>query len=413
VRPDGRRWTDLAWRAYERAPAGADALFEFARRYVLPLTRYAVPLRRIAGRTLADGGPGSMLVAGAGAQLLYLARRFFQGEVRAEPIGARPVHALPGTLLACGGGDDLIVARISRYLAAFLFDARFVRVPDLVDVWLDLRDPAGVVRRMHRKARRTVRMLRASDYSWSDTHDPAAFERFYDGYYLPFATARHGDLATLRERPVLRRHFRRGGVLWLRKGGEEVAGLLYRVDGRVASLPAVGILGGDLAARQQGALDAAKLFAIELALDRGLDWVSLGGCLPSPRDGSLASKRAWGGILREKRDSHHDLLVRWPRFTPRVARFLADVPMFVREPEGFAALAAVPAGEPHLASRLWRHWWMPGLERLHVVAPDGWRAWRQGEAPPPDARVRLCATGAVEDVLASTQDATGPTREAG
>jgi hypothetical protein len=117
--------------------------------------------------------------------------------------------------------------------------------------------------------------------------------------------------------------------------------------------------------------------------------------------------------LREKRDSHHDLLVRWPRFTPRVARFLADAPVFVREPAGLAALAAVPAGEPPLASRLWRHWRMPGLERLHVVAPDGWRAWRQGEAAPPDARIRLCAAGAVEDVLASTQEAAGLTRESG
>ncbi|HEX6015691.1 MAG TPA: hypothetical protein VFY87_28585, partial [Geminicoccaceae bacterium] len=226
----------------------------------------------------------------------------------------------------------------------------------------------------------------------------------------------HGDLATLRERPVLRRHFRRGGVLWLTKGGEEAAGLLYRVDGRAASLPAAGTRGGDLAARRQGALDAARLFAIELALDRGLDWVSLGGCMPSPRDGSLTSKRAWGGVLREKRDSHHDLLVRWPRFTPRVARFLADVPLIVRDRDGLAALAALPAdapAEPRLAQRLWRHWRMPGLERLHVVAPAGWRAWRQGEAPPPDAGVRLCAAGAVEDVLASTQDAAGPACGAG
>ena len=45
----------------------------------------------------------------------------------------------------------------------------------MVDVWLDLRDPADVVRRMDRKAQRMVRMLRAGDHSWSDAHEPAAF----------------------------------------------------------------------------------------------------------------------------------------------------------------------------------------------------------------------------------------------
>ena len=33
------RWT---WRAYENAPAAADDLFHFGRRYVMPLLRYAV-----------------------------------------------------------------------------------------------------------------------------------------------------------------------------------------------------------------------------------------------------------------------------------------------------------------------------------------------------------------------------------
>ena len=220
----------------------------------------------------------------------------------------------------------------------------------------------------------------------------------------------------MRERPVLRRHFGRGGVLWISKDGKEVAGVLYRVDGRVLSLLVVGTLGGGLEARRDGVLDAMKLFGIELALGRGLDWVNLGGCLPSPRDGSLANKRAWGGELRERRDSHHDLLVRWPRFTPRVARFLADAPLFVRDREGsprWPRCRGTRPAEPRLAQRLWRQWRMPGLERLHVVAPDGWRAWRQGDAPPPPGRLRLCAAGVVEDVLASTQDAACLAREAG
>ena len=396
-------WGDLAWRAYENAPAAADALFHLGRRYVMPLLRYAVPLVRMRGRAVADGEPGSLLAAGTRPQLLHLQRQLLAGELRTEALGTCPIHALPRILLARGGDDDLTVARVARPLAGWIFDRRFLRVPDFVDVWIDVRDREQVWRRMKHSTRQTARRLPARGYAWSEAHDPAAFERFYDRYYLPFVVARHDELAIVRERPVLRRHFGRGGVVWISKDNKEVAGFLYRVDGRVLSLLVVGTLGGSLEARRDGVLDAMKLFGIELALGRGLDWVNLGSCLPSPRDGSLASKRAWGGELRERRDSHHDLLVRWPRFTPRVARFLADAPLIVRDRDGLAALAALPGdgpAEPRLAQRLWQQWRMPGLERLHVVAPDGWRAWRKGDEPPPPGRLRLCVAGAVEDVLA-------------
>jgi hypothetical protein len=409
--------TDAAWRAYENAPgSAADALVHLGRRYAMPLLRYAVPLARVRGRTLADGEPGSMLVAGSSAQLLHLRRRFFASDASAESLGSCPVHALPRALLARGASDDLILARVARPLAGLVFDRRFLRAPDLVDVWIDARDRERVWRRMNQTTRHAARALLAAGYSWSEARDPAAFERFYDRYYLPFVAARHAELAIVRERPVLRRHFRQGSILWITRDGEEVAGVLQSVDGRVSTHLVVGTRGGDLEARHRGALDATNLFGIELAIRRGLAWVNLGGCLPSPRDGSLAHKRAWGGELRERRDSHHDLLVRWPRFTPRVARFLADAPLIVRDRGGLAALAALPGdgpAEPRLAQRLWRQWRMPGLRQVHVLAEQGWRAWSRGDARPPLGGLRLGAAGSVEDVLASTQDAACPAREAG
>ena len=75
MHPLKRLSIDLAWRAYERAPASADALFHLGRRYAMPLLRYAVPLARVRGRAVADGEPGSMLLADPGPQLLYLQRR--------------------------------------------------------------------------------------------------------------------------------------------------------------------------------------------------------------------------------------------------------------------------------------------------------------------------------------------------
>ena len=399
-----RFWTDLAWRAYESAPAGTEILFHLGRRYVIPLLRYVVPVVRARGRTAADGRPGSILMAGSGAQLLYLQRRFFI-DAEIENLGRCPVHALRRTLLAQGAEDDLIVARVARCLAGAISGGRFLRVPDLVDVWLDVHDRNRIKRGMSQVMRRTSRAILEHGFSWSDRHDPSDFECFYDNYYLPFASARHHELAVVRERPVLRRHFRSGGILWIAKDGEEIAAALYRIDGRVLTLLSLGTRNGSLEIRRQGALSAINLFTIKLALQRQLHWINLGGCMASPSDGAFANKRALGGELRDRRESHRELLVRWPRFTPRVARFLADVPLIARSRNGLAALAALPTGEPRLALQLWRRWELPGLERVYVVTADRWQPWRKGDAPPVPGKIWLCDAAAIEEVFTSARDA--------
>jgi hypothetical protein len=127
--------------------------------------------------------------------------------------------------------------------------------------------------------------------------------------------------------------------------------------------------------------------------------------MASPSNGSFANKRAWGGELRDRHDSHRDLLVRWPRFTPRVARFLADVPLIARGRNGLVVLAALPTGEPRLALQLWRQWELPGLDRLYVVAADRWRPWRKGDAPPVPGKVWLCEPAPTEEIFTSARDA--------
>src|SRR3954453_15273071 len=91
------------------------------------------------GRAVPAGEPASLLAAGARPQLLHLQRQLLAGEIRTEALGTGPIHALPPILLARGGADDLPVARVARPLAGWIFGRRFLRVPDFVDVWIDLR----------------------------------------------------------------------------------------------------------------------------------------------------------------------------------------------------------------------------------------------------------------------------------
>ena len=56
----------------------------------------------------------------------------------------------------------------------------------------------------------------------------------------------------------------------------------------------------------------------------------------------LANKRAWGGELVPRSDDLRSLLVGWRQWRPAIARLLADYPLVIRAPGGFAAITAAP-----------------------------------------------------------------------
>ena len=83
-----------------------------------------------------------------------------------------------------------------------------------------------------RTVRYDVRRVLAADYHWTFSREPRDFERFYDEFYQPFVGIRFGPLAVLRERQVLRRHFRqKGGLIWLWRDDQIVGGDLVRENG--------------------------------------------------------------------------------------------------------------------------------------------------------------------------------------
>jgi hypothetical protein len=391
--------------AYVRAPRGADALFHIMRRYVMPVLRHRIPLHRLRGHS-ADGSPGSMLVAGSGPNLDYLTRRFFDGSPQVEPLGWASPLTLARRLDQLENDDDLILARIARPFAA-LMDDRYIRAPDLVDLWLEVAEADEVLSRASPSVRRRVRELRRLGLTWSLSSDPADLERFYRDYYVPFAQARFGDLAIIQPQSDLHRRFRFGGLAWIRKDGEAILGQLFEPDGDVLRLLSLGAKDGREEYRSLGAFAATKLFGIEQAQATRRAWLNLGGSMPSLRDGSLMSKRSWGGVLRDRENSHRDFVIRWPAFNRRVARFLDDVPLVIRDGRGLSSLTAISSGspvDPAAAFRRWRQLAPRGLHRFCVATAHGWQALRAGTAPPPAGSVWLCDPCPSESILASARE---------
>lgn len=286
-----------------------------------------------------------------------------------------------------------------------LLDDRYLRAPDLVDLWLEVADPGEVLRRAG-SGRRRLRMLRRMGLTWSISHHPADFERFYTDFYTASARARFRDLRIVQAHSVLRRRFRFGGLMWIERDSQAIAGQLFEPKGNVLRLLSVGTADGRQEYRRLGALQATILFASDHARATGKAWLGPGGSLPSLKDGSLMNKRSWGGLLREREDCHRDFVVRWPAFNRRVARFLDDVPLVIRDGRELSALTALSFAsppDPTAAFRRWRQLAPRDLHRFYVMAPHGWHAIRAGTALPPSDCVWLCDPGPSESVIASAR----------
>ena len=357
------RW---AWRVLEHGPPGTERALALAQRYLGAWLRLRIPVVRLA----TPDGLASVVVAGDRPSIAYLVRHFAGDELRREPIATTPLIALPRVLARLERDADLVIARVERPAARWLFGRTHLRVPEAVGAELVLPQDPATRQRVGRSQGNNIRRIRAAGLAWTVSRSRADFDLFYRQMYLPFARRRFGEDAYLRNPQRLRRAFRRGFVLWVESGTQRLAGALFRRKGDVLYWVATGVADGDLDLAERGALSALYLFAVEAAQREGASRLDLGASRPSLRDGVLVHKKRWGGRLVARDDVHHDLCLRWRIFDERVARFLERAPLVFRDGDGLSALTALPSAGDATAERvrdLWRELRVPGLRRLVVV----------------------------------------------
>jgi hypothetical protein len=396
----------------EHLPQAVDPWMRAAQRYLLPLWHRRVPLLRAEAPALPDGSTGRLLLAGDSATARYLAKRFFTGEPVFEEVGATGLFGLPDALPRLAEDVDLVVATVPRWLGRGEGGERWLRVPESVGAKLAARPDGSTFAQASKTARRNIELVRKNRLEWSASHDPADFDRFYDEMYVPFAKARYGELAFVRNRHALRRRFRQGGLLFIRRDGEIIAGQLFQIEGDSIHVLGPGTPGGSSEPVKLGALSALYLAAAAYAEQNGIPWLDFGGSSPSLRDGVLMHKRGWGAMLADRPESHADLLVRWRSVTPTVARFLTETPLVIRDGDGFSAVAASDGAGPikgHAAA-LREKLAMPGLRRLHVLATGAAETGRLPPGPEQETELLVAPPGPPESFLGEVQvaEAAGP-----
>jgi hypothetical protein len=294
-------------------------------------------MRRLDG---PDVG-GSIVLVGGGRGLDYLLARGLERSSAPAAAGWTRIAGMGGTLERALDRADLVLARLPVATAA-VGRASFLRLPELVDAVIDL-PPPGERWPGTRSARSSERRVRASGLSWSLATDRASFQRFCRDLYRPYAAARFGPGAVVRSTAMLQARFRSGGIQEIRQGDRLLAAQLVSMSGAELECVAVGAA-PDPAALGLGALAATTLFAAELARERGLRRVNLGGSLPSLTDPVLVNKRLWGARLLPRARADHDLLLGWREPVPVLARLLARLEPVLRTRSGLGSIASTAPG---------------------------------------------------------------------
>jgi len=307
----------------------------------------------------------------------------FPGYPLQSAAGDVPVWKAHVALKELAKTVDLVVARVDTVSARLFFGAGFLRVPEWVDAVLPVPADLDALVWSRRSVREDMRVVRNNRLDASISHAEQEFEDFYSTMYTPFIQARHGNLAWISNRESLRKCFRRGGLIWLIRSGERIAGILFERNGRPLHLPAEGTRGGDPSLLKNGAISALFYHAIRHAADCRCAMVDFGGCRPCLTDGVLRYKRKWGMELRTRSMNQFCTLVCWNRWNPAVGTFLSDVPVLHQHQGRLTAIASAGlsrTGSQADADRSIEALHMRGVDRFVLVNEAGWES---GVTPPP------------------------------
>lgn len=311
---------------------------------------------------LHSGSAGSMLVAGEERWSRYLPDRFFgSGPRESRHLGSYWTWQLPHVLRRWRDAADITVARADRMTARLFPAAEYLRVPE----WIRMVAPVPASNRDFKSSSvlSDIRVIKKYKLTWRVSHDADELTTYLDRDYYPYTRLRHGEDSFVQPPRWMMNSFRRGGLLWVEREGEPIAGLVFEHEPPTFRLSTVACVGADEGLLRHGALVGVYLFSFECARSLGLTTVDMRGCRPCLHDPLFFVKRKYGAAVEDKPDNAYDLLVRWNTANPAVMRFLTESPLIFRDGDGLSAIHAdrVTPRQTLLA---------PGLRPLVTPRPD-------------------------------------------
>ncbi|MDZ4405899.1 hypothetical protein [Prosthecobacter sp.] len=348
---------------------------------VQPFYGWRVPVALLRGSARGSGKQVTLLAAGSKRWTQFIKQHFFAGEPEVVRMVRVPVWSLQKRLNEWQSSADLTVVGIDRVSAGLFLERGCLRVPFWITSWMQVPDDLKAFGRTHGHAAADMQRVRNNDLEHRLSHANEDLDEFYDRFYVPYISHRHDVGESLASRWMIRFLFKHGGLMWVIREDQRLAGGITMVQGKKCSMGPIGLRDGRLDLLRQGALAAIYVHSIQHARQAGCTRLFMGGSRPSLHDGVLHYKSKWAGGLCAHGghlSSNFVMLLRWNRLDGPVAEFLSHTSLIHHDHDGYSALWVFPSDVPLTADNLRKHHRdlnAAGLRRFRILLPGD---------PPPD-----------------------------
>ena len=215
-----------------------------------------------------------------------------------------------------------------------------------------------------------LRRVRKNKIICEISRDVADLRVFYEGIYVPYILARHGNMSVPDGWDTLLRTAQ-GGELILAKdaNGKILGGMLLGRNSKKIYARAVGLIGNEKTVLKTGVGSALYQACFERAAAHGYDRLGMGLTAPFLTDGILQFKKKWG--LRLLNEHEQGIWLQFNHATAAVGSFLINNPFIYRD-AGKIHGAVFTEDPQALGSeslrRLHAAYYLPGMESLHVCS---------------------------------------------
>ena len=285
----------------------------------LAITDFRVRIRR--GR----GPSWSVVYVGAGfsyEELFYILLPALQDVEELPPVF---LWRVPALARESADHSELVVLELNQIVRWRPHGAYVFTAPCWIRQVLDIARPMeDILAAMNRNMRRNLRSMQGQGFDYVFTQNEQDFDLFYHRMYRPYIHERHGARAALGEYEDLRRRFKGGGLVLVRREQEPVCGALCQVVGDTCEADQMGVLEGKFDQVKSGVSVALRWFMIDWARRTGLRCFDFGRSRAQTANGTFNFKRQWGTRVVTDRDVHTEWVFYSEGFAPGLRHHLNE-----------------------------------------------------------------------------------------
>jgi hypothetical protein len=266
------------------------------------LVRLYLPVYRCESET--------MKVAYAGYSSIkknYFIRQLLNSNNQPTSAGRKFYWQIPDLIKS--SNLDIVVSEISPKVLSYFRNLDGYIVPEWVKMRINIDRPMSEI--CHRSVSDfsdVTRKIRKYNLTYELHYDKESVESFYDKFYLPYMTKRHGEEAWIEDISIIREASLTSFIIAIREDGVTVGSCLVRKTPEALFLTRLGLLDGNEEYRRHGVIGAIYYYCIIEGQKLGCHYLEVGGTRPFITDGLTKYKSGLGAEFVSNLNHYNEYL---------------------------------------------------------------------------------------------------------